>query len=250
MHSPRGLPRAYRPQRPGYGGDGYRVFGHSPGGAAARPPRRPGRRERARGLRLRRRLVNNRENGDNRFGRPGKALFAAFAGGRIVGVCGLNIDPYLPGGRVGDSVTYISAPHSTPGDRGGAGRRGDPGGPRVVRSAPIADRERVGRPVLRVPGIPALFRRAGLHVRSATGRLTLLPSGSPRNRQPGDPTMPLSCPWLATILSMLGTVPSDDPGVDRLRGSTPDDRPRTIESYPQETGGSGPIRSRSWCPPT
>ena len=48
-----------------------------------------------------RRLVNEWESGDNRFDRPGEALFAAVADGRVVGVCGLNVDPYLPGGRVG-----------------------------------------------------------------------------------------------------------------------------------------------------
>ena len=48
-----------------------------------------------------RRLVDEWESGDNRFDRPGEALFAAVDDGRVVGVCGLNIDPYLPGGRVG-----------------------------------------------------------------------------------------------------------------------------------------------------
>jgi GNAT superfamily N-acetyltransferase len=48
-----------------------------------------------------RRLVAGWESGDNRFDRPGEAFFAAVADGRVVGVCGLNVDPYLPGGRVG-----------------------------------------------------------------------------------------------------------------------------------------------------
>ena len=48
-----------------------------------------------------RRLVDRWESGDNRFDRPGEALFAAVDGGRVVGVCGLNVDPYVPVARVG-----------------------------------------------------------------------------------------------------------------------------------------------------
>jgi GNAT superfamily N-acetyltransferase len=57
----------------------------------------------ASGYRFLRRLVDEWEQGTNRFSRPGEALFAAESGAEIVGVCGLNIDPYLgdPGvGRV------------------------------------------------------------------------------------------------------------------------------------------------------
>ncbi len=53
------------------------------------------------GFALVRRLVDDWESGDNRFDRPGEALFAVVADGRVLGVCGLNIDPYLPGGMVG-----------------------------------------------------------------------------------------------------------------------------------------------------
>jgi GNAT superfamily N-acetyltransferase len=56
------------------------------------------------GHRFLRRLLDDWESGANRFRRPGEALFAATAGDpddRIVGVCGLNIDPYLSEGRVG-----------------------------------------------------------------------------------------------------------------------------------------------------
>jgi hypothetical protein len=38
---------------------------------------------------------------DNRFSRPGEALLIAERGGRWVGVCGLNVDPYLDDRRVG-----------------------------------------------------------------------------------------------------------------------------------------------------
>jgi GNAT superfamily N-acetyltransferase len=53
------------------------------------------------GFRFLRRLVEDWESGANRYAQPGEALFAAVLGGRIVGVCGLNSDPYRCGGRVG-----------------------------------------------------------------------------------------------------------------------------------------------------
>jgi GNAT superfamily N-acetyltransferase len=53
------------------------------------------------GLRLVRRLVDDWASGQNRFDRPGEALFAALTAGRMVGVCGLNVDPYCAAPRVG-----------------------------------------------------------------------------------------------------------------------------------------------------
>ena len=53
------------------------------------------------GVRFVRRLVDEWTAGTNRFDRPGEAIFVARIGGRIVGVCGLNIDPYAAGPRVG-----------------------------------------------------------------------------------------------------------------------------------------------------
>jgi GNAT superfamily N-acetyltransferase len=55
----------------------------------------------ASGYRFVRRLVDEWERGMNRFTRPGEALFAAESGGQIVGICGLNFDPYLGDPRVG-----------------------------------------------------------------------------------------------------------------------------------------------------
>jgi len=56
------------------------------------------------GLRFLRRLADEWSSGANRFDRPGEALFMARAPAELVGVCGLNIDPYAastPGvGRV------------------------------------------------------------------------------------------------------------------------------------------------------
>jgi GNAT superfamily N-acetyltransferase len=39
--------------------------------------------------------------GTNRFDRPGERLFAAWGHDRIVGVCGLNVDPYATDETVG-----------------------------------------------------------------------------------------------------------------------------------------------------
>src|SRR5688500_17640510 len=41
-----------------------------------------------------RRLVDDWSAGTNRFRRGAEVLFAARAGGAVVGVCGLNIDPF------------------------------------------------------------------------------------------------------------------------------------------------------------
>ena len=55
----------------------------------------------ASGYRFLRRVLDEWEGGVNRFARRGEALFAAEIGDRLVGVCGLNIDPYLHDPRVG-----------------------------------------------------------------------------------------------------------------------------------------------------
>ncbi len=51
--------------------------------------------------RIVRRLVDEWGNGANRFDRPGEALFGARGAGRLLGVCGLNVDPYAGDDRVG-----------------------------------------------------------------------------------------------------------------------------------------------------
>ena len=53
------------------------------------------------GLRFVRRLAEDWATGRNRFDRPGEALFGALTGGHLVGVCGLNVDPYAAEPRVG-----------------------------------------------------------------------------------------------------------------------------------------------------
>ena len=53
------------------------------------------------GLRLVRRLADEWVTGANRFDRPGEILFGALVDGRLVGVCGLTIDPYAGDERIG-----------------------------------------------------------------------------------------------------------------------------------------------------
>jgi GNAT superfamily N-acetyltransferase len=53
------------------------------------------------GWRFVRRLADEWAAAVNRFDRPGEALFVARAGARLVGVCGLNVDPYAADAGVG-----------------------------------------------------------------------------------------------------------------------------------------------------
>lgn len=53
------------------------------------------------GFRFCRRLYDEYESGANRFDRDGEALFVAHQSDRIVGICGLNQDPYSQFGNVG-----------------------------------------------------------------------------------------------------------------------------------------------------
>ena len=53
------------------------------------------------GLRFVRRLVEEWASGANRFDRVGEELFGAWVDGRVVGVCGLNVDPYTAEEGVG-----------------------------------------------------------------------------------------------------------------------------------------------------
>ncbi|HEY9661636.1 MAG TPA: GNAT family N-acetyltransferase [Allocoleopsis sp.] len=47
------------------------------------------------------RLITDWETGANRFDRPEEALFIARQGDRILGVCGLNHDPYIDSNQIG-----------------------------------------------------------------------------------------------------------------------------------------------------
>jgi GNAT superfamily N-acetyltransferase len=53
------------------------------------------------GSRFVRRIVDEWAAGTNRFDRPGEALFTARLGDRLIGVCGLNVDPYAAAQNVG-----------------------------------------------------------------------------------------------------------------------------------------------------
>jgi GNAT superfamily N-acetyltransferase len=55
----------------------------------------------ASGYRFLRRVVDEWSRGDSRFSHPGEALLVAESQGRWVGICGLNIDPYLDDPRIG-----------------------------------------------------------------------------------------------------------------------------------------------------
>ena len=47
------------------------------------------------------RMRDDWDSGTNRFDRPGEKLFAARVGARLVGICGLNRDPYAHSSEVG-----------------------------------------------------------------------------------------------------------------------------------------------------
>jgi GNAT superfamily N-acetyltransferase len=53
------------------------------------------------GFRHSKRLVDEYQNGTNRFDKQGEALFIAYTGNQIIGVSGLNQDPYSDGDGIG-----------------------------------------------------------------------------------------------------------------------------------------------------
>ena len=64
------------------------------------------------GLRFVQRLADEWTAGANRFDRPGEALFLARSGERVVGVCGLNVDPYVAQPKIGRvRHLYVLAAH-------------------------------------------------------------------------------------------------------------------------------------------
>jgi len=72
------------------------------------------------GLGFVRRLIGEWASGQNRFDKPGEACFVARIDGRLVGICGLNVDPYATAPSVGRvRHLYVLAAHR----RGGVGRR-------------------------------------------------------------------------------------------------------------------------------
>ncbi len=47
------------------------------------------------------RLISDHRDGSNRFNAAGERLYIAEADGRVLGVCGLNLDPYVADASVG-----------------------------------------------------------------------------------------------------------------------------------------------------
>ena len=117
----------------------------------------------ASGYRFLRRLIDEWEGGVSRFSRTGEALFAAGTGGRLVGVCGLSIDPYLDDPRVGRvRNVYVLAEHR----RRGVGRRLVEAA--IASAAGHFDLLRLrGRSracaTLRIARLPGVSRDSGLH---------------------------------------------------------------------------------------
>jgi GNAT superfamily N-acetyltransferase len=53
------------------------------------------------GFRFIERLIRDWASGSNRFDGPGERLIAAIRENRVIGICGLNCDPYTDESRVG-----------------------------------------------------------------------------------------------------------------------------------------------------
>ena len=107
-----------------------------------------------------RRLVQEWDGGANRFDRPGEVLFVATtAGGEVVGVCGLNVDPYADDPRTGRvRHLYVMVAHR----RSGVGEQ-------LVADVVEAAQGRFDRLHLRVtnPAAARLYERLGF--RRASG---------------------------------------------------------------------------------
>ncbi len=64
------------------------------------------------------RLADGWASGRNKFLKRGEALYGAWRGRDLVGVCGLNVDPYFDGRQGRVRHLFVSAPHR----RNGLGR--------------------------------------------------------------------------------------------------------------------------------
>jgi GNAT superfamily N-acetyltransferase len=99
----------------------------------------------AAGFRFLRRLAEEWRDGHNRFAAPGEALFAAARGPQVVGICGLNADPYTGAAGVGRvRHLYVLAALR----RRGVGRQ-------LLRAVVAAARGRFGLLRLRTDSEPA-----------------------------------------------------------------------------------------------
>lgn len=99
------------------------------------------------------RLVNDWQSGRNRFDQRGEVIFLATNNGKIVGVCGLNRDPYLGDPTVGRvRHLYVAVEHR----RNGVGSR-------LVRAVMSVAMGRFARLRLRTdsPDADAFYRSLG-----------------------------------------------------------------------------------------
>jgi GNAT superfamily N-acetyltransferase len=118
------------------------------------------------GYRFVRRLADEWASGANRFDRPGEALFAAWIDGRLIGACGLNIDPYTPAPGVGRlRHLYVLTDYR----RSGVGQR-------LVEQVLGAARGRFDRLRLSTqnPAAAQLYERLGFERRDADDHTHLL----------------------------------------------------------------------------
>jgi GNAT superfamily N-acetyltransferase len=118
----------------------------------------------AQGLRFIRRLAEEWTRGTNRFDRPGEALFVARIDGDVVGVCGLNVDPYGAAPSVGRvRHLYVLLAHR----RQGVGRR-------LVAEVIAAARRRFHVLRLRTenPGAARFYERLGFQRSAGAGDCT------------------------------------------------------------------------------
>jgi GNAT superfamily N-acetyltransferase len=120
------------------------------------------------GYNMLRRLIDDWQVGSNRFSRTGELLLAACSQGRLVGICGRNIDPYSHQPRVG-RVRHLYV--RLPARRQGIGRD-------LVRAV-IADASAhfdtmyVRAPAAAFPFYQAMGFERVVHDAFATHRLTL-----------------------------------------------------------------------------
>jgi GNAT superfamily N-acetyltransferase len=118
----------------------------------------------ASGYRFLRRVADEWESGANRFARDGEALLAAEIDGRLIGVCGLSIDPYLGDDHIGRvRNVYVLA-----------GYRGHGIGRRLVEAAISEAKGRFDRLRLRAeePGPARLYESLGFLARSGIADCT------------------------------------------------------------------------------
>jgi RimJ/RimL family protein N-acetyltransferase len=100
-----------------------------------------------------RRLAEEWSSGANRFQRPGERLYLAHSGNKVIGVCGLNIDPYATDPTIGRvRRLFVTSEH-----------RGKRIGSRLIRSVVAAahGKFRLLRVRTENPIAGALYERLG-----------------------------------------------------------------------------------------